>query len=265
MIERSVGCLRSTEKERDAETASSAMQADDYFGARYYSSSQGRFTSPDEFKGGIVDPVTGQDIETNTALPYADITDPQTLNKYTYVRNSPLRYVDPNGHDWKGRLEMAGDATLNVAAAAGKTTLLAGTAAATGPVAALAVAYGGLSVAGNVATAGVELTGAITGNTEQAEHAAKVVAATTTLLGLWKLLRTGSLDKAAQAAALEGVLTTNPKELIEGSKAARTVKTLDYAKTAKDALSTPRDTGDKKAKQRPDERARRLKENDCCH
>lgn len=41
---------------------------------------------------------TRQDIETNTALPYANITDPQTLNKYGYVRNNPLRYVDPDGH-----------------------------------------------------------------------------------------------------------------------------------------------------------------------
>ena len=70
----------------------------DYFGARYYGSALGRFTSPDEFQGGLVDPFTGQDIETNRALPYADITDPQTLNKYAYVRNNPLRYTDPNGH-----------------------------------------------------------------------------------------------------------------------------------------------------------------------
>jgi RHS repeat-associated protein len=83
---------RCTGKERDAETGL------DYFGARYFSGAQGRFTSPDEFKGGIVDPFSGQDIETNTALQYADITDPQTLNKYAYVRNNPGRYVDPNGH-----------------------------------------------------------------------------------------------------------------------------------------------------------------------
>ena len=35
-----------TSKERDNETGL------DYFLARYYSSTQGRFTSPDEFKGG---------------------------------------------------------------------------------------------------------------------------------------------------------------------------------------------------------------------
>ncbi len=93
---------RCTGKERDTETGGSATQGLDYFGARYFSSAQGRFTSPDEFKGGIVDPVSGKDIETNAALPYADITDPQTLNKYAYVRNNPLRFVDPDGHDLAG-------------------------------------------------------------------------------------------------------------------------------------------------------------------
>ncbi|MGH9788251.1 MAG: hypothetical protein ACRD4U_06070, partial [Candidatus Acidiferrales bacterium] len=31
-------------------------------------------------------------------LPYADITNPQSLNKYTYTYNNPLRYTDPTGH-----------------------------------------------------------------------------------------------------------------------------------------------------------------------
>ena len=84
---------RCSGKERDAESGL------DYFLARYYSAAQGRFTSPDEFKGGIVDPFTGQQVGQPGPLPYADIADPQTLNKYAYVRNNPLRYVDPDGHE----------------------------------------------------------------------------------------------------------------------------------------------------------------------
>jgi RHS repeat-associated protein len=63
-------------KERDGETGL------DYLLARYYCSSQGRFTGVD------------------AAGP--DITDPQTLNKYRYALNNPLRYVDPNGKQEQG-------------------------------------------------------------------------------------------------------------------------------------------------------------------
>lgn len=54
--------------------------------------------SPDEFKGGAVDPFTGQQASQPGPLPYSDITNPQTLNKYAYVMNNPLRYTDPDGH-----------------------------------------------------------------------------------------------------------------------------------------------------------------------
>ena len=60
-----------TSKERDNETGL------DYFLARYYASAQGRFTSSD--------PLGGQ------------ILNPQSLNKYAYVRNNPLRLTDPTG------------------------------------------------------------------------------------------------------------------------------------------------------------------------
>ncbi len=53
----------------------------DYFGARYFSPAQGRFTSPDE-------PFNDQ-----------EPSDPQSWNLYSYVRNNPLRNVDPSGQD----------------------------------------------------------------------------------------------------------------------------------------------------------------------
>jgi RHS repeat-associated protein len=56
----------------------------DYFGARYLSSAQGRFTS--------IDPVT---------ITPGRMVDPQQLNQYAYVRNNPLRLIDPTGEDLK--------------------------------------------------------------------------------------------------------------------------------------------------------------------
>jgi len=64
---------RFTGKERDAETGL------DFFGARYFSGAQGRFTTPDEV--------------------FADQhpADPQSWNLYAYVRNNPLRFIDDDG------------------------------------------------------------------------------------------------------------------------------------------------------------------------
>ncbi len=72
---------RSTGKMRDYESGLNL----DYFGARYFSGAQGRFTSPDSS-------------ETPQPVPYADLADPQTLNLYSYVRNNPLNRTDPSGH-----------------------------------------------------------------------------------------------------------------------------------------------------------------------
>jgi RHS repeat-associated protein len=71
---------RTTGKERDTESGN------DYFGARYYASSMGRFMSPD-WSAKEDDPV-----------PYADLEDPQSLNLYSYVRNNPLGKADLDGH-----------------------------------------------------------------------------------------------------------------------------------------------------------------------
>jgi RHS repeat-associated protein len=65
-----------TLKERDDETGL------DYFLARYYSSTQGRFTSGDPENAG------------------ADVRDPQSWNGYGYGRNNPLEYTDPDGQKY---------------------------------------------------------------------------------------------------------------------------------------------------------------------
>ena len=64
-----------TGMERDSETGL------DFFGARYFSGAQGRFTGPD-------DPFAG-----------SDPTNPQSWNLFSYGLNNPLRYSDPDGHD----------------------------------------------------------------------------------------------------------------------------------------------------------------------
>jgi len=63
-----------TGKERDTESGN------DYFGARYYASSMGRFLSPDDDSD-------------------QEPSDPQSWNLYPYVRNNPLTNTDPDGHD----------------------------------------------------------------------------------------------------------------------------------------------------------------------
>ena len=50
----------------------------EYLRARYYNADKGRFFQKDTYLG--------------------DITDPLTLNRYAYVKNSPLNYADPSGH-----------------------------------------------------------------------------------------------------------------------------------------------------------------------
>jgi RHS repeat-associated protein len=57
----------------------------DYAESRYYANGLGRFVS--------ADPII---METKR------LADPQSLNLYAYVRNSPLIYVDPNGERFRG-------------------------------------------------------------------------------------------------------------------------------------------------------------------
>jgi RHS repeat-associated protein len=71
---------RSPGKERDTETGL------DYFGARYYGSTMGRWLSPDWSRR--AEPV-----------PYARLENPQTLNLYSLLENNPVNSIDADGHE----------------------------------------------------------------------------------------------------------------------------------------------------------------------
>jgi RHS repeat-associated protein len=103
-----------TGKERDSETQL------DYFGARYYSNGLGRF-------------VTSDWSATPVPVPYADLTDPQSLNQYSYVRNIPTVKVDADGHDGgvgtdvEVDMEMVKQTLQQLGPAAGPLLAVAGT------------------------------------------------------------------------------------------------------------------------------------------
>lgn len=81
-----------TAKERDVETGL------DYFGARFFVSTQGRFTSTDPL------------------LASGRTNLPQSWNRYSYVLNNPLRLVDPDGMaelDSQKFVEIAKDKAIN--------------------------------------------------------------------------------------------------------------------------------------------------------
>jgi RHS repeat-associated protein len=70
-----------TGHERDVESATDDNPDGlDYMMARYYSSGLGRFMSPDPLPGHMLDP--------------------QTLNRYVYAGNNPIRFTDPTGLDF---------------------------------------------------------------------------------------------------------------------------------------------------------------------
>jgi RHS repeat-associated protein len=77
------GCLENNYKfegkERDTETGN------DDFGARYYSNRFGRWLSSDWSA-------------TPTPVPYANLTNPQTLNLYSMVSDDPESFADLDGH-----------------------------------------------------------------------------------------------------------------------------------------------------------------------
>ncbi|HEY0141993.1 MAG TPA: NucA/NucB deoxyribonuclease domain-containing protein, partial [Thermoanaerobaculia bacterium] len=89
------GRLQFTGHERDVPASGSGLVLD-YMHARYYDGAGGRFLS--------VDPTWES----------ADLTKPQSWNRYSYVLNDPVNMVDPDGKMWWDLLEavFSGDTPL---------------------------------------------------------------------------------------------------------------------------------------------------------
>ena len=250
-----------TGKMRDPETGL------DYFGARYYSSGTARWMLPDWSA-------------VPQAIPYADMSNPQSLNLYTYVGNNPINGVDADGHDpasqnggaqcgssvgqqgvgtrgqsggapgqvacsspggkvqqqqddgsAKARATEAAESVTNLAMARIKFAgALASAPASETFVGAVGTAYLGISAAGSGTAGAVQAFGATTGWTTTTETGAEAVSTVTSAFGAGTMIWTGDLNKAATAAAWEGIVTSNPKDLVTGGTFSRAAHAADFCK-----------------------------------
>lgn len=78
-----------------------------YMNARYYKQNIGRFLSQD--------PVFLQDT--------FNLADPQSLNAYSYSRNNPMRYIDPNGKAFMDYVNATGGYAVGLLQGAGTATV----------------------------------------------------------------------------------------------------------------------------------------------
>jgi RHS repeat-associated protein len=192
-----------TTKERDSETGF------DYFGARYYVSSIGRWMNPDW-------------ADKPEPVPYSSLDNSQSLNLYVYVLNNPLSKADPDGHccEWaKQQVQVAqrwtADHPRTMMAAKAVGTGLATAAVVTvvvvsAPVSVPATLLTGAAMmgaaGGTVATVTLA-TGAITGNTKGINDAAEAVQTVSNVAGLAVTVGSGSLEKGSKAAAASDLVT----------------------------------------------------------
>ncbi len=86
------GGVREQEGESPTDFGFTGQRLDDstglmYYRARYYAAGLGRFVSADAIVPGA--------------------GNPQSFNRYSYVLNNPLRYIDPTGHMWEDEIARA--------------------------------------------------------------------------------------------------------------------------------------------------------------
>jgi RHS repeat-associated protein len=235
---RALNASRYTGKERDAESGL------DYFGARYYASTMGRWMSPDW-------------ADKPEAVPYSDLTNPQSLNLYGYVNNNPLSRADADGHDYiclsclaAAAQQFVADHPRTMQAAKGVGQIVAGAVgvgiAATSEVGSAGTATVGVvfAVQGSAATAVMGVTNVVGAATKTDVSAAeKPLAAVSNPAGQVTTAVTGSVEKGAQAAAIGDAVVTgaNIKDLSDGSNAARATKTVQAIQSGKEGVQAVRE------------------------
>jgi RHS repeat-associated protein len=207
-----------TGKERDSESGN------DYFEARYYASSMGRFMSPDWSSYPM-------------AVPYADFRNPQSLNLFVYALDNPLNRFDLDGHDWRTLVQQAKQwaadhprtvLAMKAAAAAAVTTLAVVAVVATAPVSvpatltaaavsALVTATATIAATGG-AVATVTYTAAAIAGSQGLGKAGDAVKTITNPAGFVNTVATGGNTEAGGvAASTSDLLTGDPVAAIAGA------------------------------------------------
>ena len=200
----------------------------DYFGARYFSGAQGRFTSPDWS-------------EIPQAVPYADLTDPQTLNLYAYERNNPLSKPDLDGHGCPPDCSLLSRVKAvasnpyvqgagKIAVGVGLILTVAGGDVPGGVAGAVLVANTALGGTVSAVSGTAQILGAATNtNTKEAQE---VLGATSTLPGLVTAAAGGNLKAAETVTTVTNAATlaVAPKEAVKNIATA-----ADAAQTVKDS------------------------------
>ena len=174
-----------------------------YYRSRYYDPMTGRFVKKDSYTGNIDDPLS--------------------LNRYVYVKDNPVNFVDPMGLvNWS----LVGRGAL-------LTTLGVGGAIGTVPLAAIcppAAAVTGLGAMGSIAWGISDMTAGLAGADEETEETlneyesvgTSPVSGATTFVGT--ALTTGSTEQAQKnadlAAATESIIVARPNDPISTTDAA---------------------------------------------